>query len=289
VRPDSPAGPFDHTGAEAARLITPEEIVPAASEPALPEPAAPPRREAPRPAASVPQPTAELPLFVKGLSDVAGIAPELDEPLVKVPSTPRPPLAVRMRTPEPALAPPVEENAVEELDAFDRDLLDDLNRLNRFESRHAAAEVRESADSADGDEQTAASARALAAGIDVAVLASIMIAVLWMTLRWCDLSLDQITVLPVAPMTTFFAILVLGYWLLFTAAGGQTLGKMAAHLRVVDATTDEPEMVTISQAFRRSCASVLTVATLGLGWLPGLFGDRRTLHDRLAGTRVIRS
>ena len=78
-------------------------------------------------------------------------------------------------------------------------------------------------------------------------------------------------------------------WLLFTAAGGQTLGKMAAHLRVVDATAEEPEMVTIGQAFRRSCASVLTVATLGLGWLPGLFGDGRALHDRLAGTRVIRS
>jgi uncharacterized RDD family membrane protein YckC len=30
------------------------------------------------------------------------------------------------------------------------------------------------------------------------------------------------------------------------------------------------------------------VLPAGLGWLPGLFGDHRSLHDRLAGTRVVR-
>jgi len=286
LAPDTPtpAGPFDDTRAEAARAVTEAE-----NAPAVPEPVAPLRREATRPTPRVTPPTTELPLFVRGLSDTAGIAPELDAPLVKVPSTPRAPLAVRMRTPEPAPAPPSEVRGTDEMDPFDRDLLDDLKRLERFEPRDDAAGIRESTDRADEHDQTAASARALAASIDAAVLVSIMIVVLWMTLRWCDLSLGQITMLPVAPMATFFAMMVLGYWLLFTAAGGQTLGKMAAHLRVVDATAEEPEMVTIGQAFRRSCASVLTVATLGLGWLPGLFGDGRALHDRLAGTRVIRS
>jgi uncharacterized RDD family membrane protein YckC len=39
---------------------------------------------------------------------------------------------------------------------------------------------------------------------------------------------------------------------------------------------------------RRTCAGVLSVLLLGLGFAPALFGNRRALHDRLAGTRVVR-
>jgi hypothetical protein len=37
----------------------------------------------------------------------------------------------------------------------------------------------------------------------------------------------------------------------------------------------------------RTVAAVLSIAPAGLGWLPGLVGERRALHDRLTGTRVI--
>jgi len=285
LRPDTPAGPFDDARDETIRAVADDRVGPALTEPMVPQ-----RREVPRPPAlPVVPPTTELPLFVKALSDGDGIAPELDEPLVKVPSAPRPPLAVRMRTPDAPPPPPADLRPTEQMDAFDRELFDDLKRLDRFEPKRALEGIRESEGPPDEHDRTGASARAVAAAIDAAVLLSIMIAVLWVTLRWCDLSFAEIAMLPVAPIATFFVAIILGYWLLFTAAGGQTLGKMATHLRVVDARVVEPEMVTIGQAFRRSCGSVLTVATLGLGWLPGLVGDRRTLHDWLADTRVIRS
>jgi uncharacterized RDD family membrane protein YckC len=43
-----------------------------------------------------------------------------------------------------------------------------------------------------------------------------------------------------------------------------------------------------ARAMRRTCAGVLSVLLLGLGFAPALFGNRRALHDRLAGTRVVR-
>jgi len=282
IKPDPPAGPFDEgtieRGMPPAPVVHVEPLRPPQDETAR-------KVEVPRPLAP---PTTELPLFVKGMSDAADIAPELDEPLVKVPSTPRPPLAVRMRTPDPTPTPPASTHTPQTLEAFDRDLLDDLRRFDRFESPRSE-ERRAPIEPADESGETPASLRLLAASIDGAVIVSIGIVVVWMTLRSCDLSISQIGVLPVPPLATFFLMITVGYWVLFTAAGGQTLGKMAAHLRVVDAADEEPQMVTISQAFWRSCASVLTIATLGLGWLPGLIGSGRALHDWLAGTRVIRA
>jgi len=283
IKPDPPAGPFDDGRGE--RMVPSPPVVHVEAPPSSSESDTLRRVEVSRPVAP---PTTELPLFVKGVPDAAEIAPELDEPLVKVPSTPRPPLAVRMRTPDPAPAPVAPTRTPQTLEAFDRDLLDDLRRFDRLELPRAE-EKRGPVEDAGESDETPASLRLLAAGIDGAVIGSIQIAVLWMTLRWCDLTISQIGVLPLLPIVTFFAIITVGYWLLFTAAGGQTLGKMAAHLRVVDAAEEDPQMVTISQAFWRSCASVLTIATLGLGWLPGLVGTRRALHDWLAGTRVIRA
>ena len=40
--------------------------------------------------------------------------------------------------------------------------------------------------------------------------------------------------LPAVPMLAFLMLLCGGYFVLFTAAGGQTIGKMAAHIRVVN-------------------------------------------------------
>jgi len=71
----------------------------------------------------------------------------------------------------------------------------------------------------------------------------------------------------------------------FTAVGGQTIGKMAAGVRVVRAGGGA---VGAATAVRRTVASLLSIATLGLGFLPALLGRRRlALHDRIAGTRVV--
>ena len=45
--------------------------------------------------------------------------------------------------------------------------------------------------------------------------------------------------LPVLPMAAFLLSLKVAYLSAFTAAGGQTVGKMLMHIRVVDKTTEE--------------------------------------------------
>jgi uncharacterized RDD family membrane protein YckC len=69
--------------------------------------------------------------------------------------------------------------------------------------------------------------------------------------------------------------------------GGQTLGKMAAGIRVVPA--DSASTLDVGRAFVRTAAWLLLAIPAGLGLLTTVFSrDRRGLHDRLAGTRVVR-
>ena len=44
----------------------------------------------------------------------------------------------------------------------------------------------------------------------------------------------------------------------------------------------------LRRAALRGAAMVVSLLPAGLGWLAGLVGDHRGLHDRLAGTRVVR-
>ena len=66
-----------------------------------------------------------------------------------------------------------------------------------------------------------------------------------------------------------------------------TPGAMACHLKVVDAGDGEPP--TFSQASIRLAAKLLSVVSVGAGWLPIFFEPRRrALHDLLSGCVVIR-
>jgi uncharacterized RDD family membrane protein YckC len=75
------------------------------------------------------------------------------------------------------------------------------------------------------------------------------------------------------------------YLILFTGTLGQTLGKMALGLRVVPVGRGDMDL---RRAGWRTLAMLLSIGAAGLGFLPAAFGDFRALHDRLAGTRVIR-
>jgi uncharacterized RDD family membrane protein YckC len=105
------------------------------------------------------------------------------------------------------------------------------------------------------------------------------------------LTVAQAATLPMIPLAAFVLMVVVGYLLLFTAAGGQTLGKMACGLRVADAQEDgrAAEPVTPRQAFLRAVITVPSVLALGAGFVPALVGDGRALHDRLSQTRVVRA
>ena len=126
----------------------------------------------------------------------------------------------------------------------------------------------------------------LAAGLlDTVLLASLDAVVIVLTLRLGELDLQSLDTLPVAPLAGFLILLNGGYVVVLTLAGGQTLGKMAFGVRVVDRAGCP---VTTSIAVVLAFGYLVSVLPLGLGvvWM-FLDTDRRAWHDRLAGTRVL--
>jgi uncharacterized RDD family membrane protein YckC len=85
-----------------------------------------------------------------------------------------------------------------------------------------------------------------------------------------------------------FVNLVIGfaYYVYLLTTYGATLGKMAMGLKVV--TAENGPLSGGRATGRYFCATFLEPLTLGIGLLIALFDDqRRTLHDRICGTRVI--
>jgi len=202
-----------------------------------------------------------------------------DRPLVTPPAVPRAPLAVRRATPAvPRLRTPAPEPPERVLPL-------------EPEARAAAgapAPAPAGRETGPADDVAPAGARLGAAAVDAILLAAIDLAVLVMTLRIAGLGRDELGMLPVVPLVAFLALLNGGYVVLFTATVGQTLGKMAFGLRVVDADDAGGAPPGVGQAALRALALVLSFAPVGLGYLPALFGDdRRAFHDRLTDTRVV--
>lgn len=87
------------------------------------------------------------------------------------------------------------------------------------------------------------------------------------------------------PYFLVFFGLAFGYFTLFHYLGGQTPGKMAARLLVVD-TDGEP--LHLSQAFLRTAGGLVCLLPIGLGFCSALFHrNGRGWNDRLAGSMVI--
>jgi uncharacterized RDD family membrane protein YckC len=210
-----------------------------------------------------------LPLFLRATGDGD------DEPLIKLPVAPRPPLAVR-RTPDtPRLRPVPKAPSPSPL----APVLQFSDEEVQQRSEEKVGERKETS------QPSRPGARAAAVLIDHLILAGIDLAIVYFTLRMAGLTIDDWRVLPIAPMVTFLGLLKVAYFYAFTAVGGQTIGKMAVGTCVV---TDAGTQVDAARAMRRTSAGILSFLLLGLGFLPALFGDHRALHDRLAGTRVVR-
>lgn len=123
--------------------------------------------------------------------------------------------------------------------------------------------------------------------IDAALLLAIDAVVVWLTLRVAGVTLAEWALLPAVPLAGFLFLLDTAYLVTFTAASGQTIGKMVSGVRVV---YGEQGRVPFGHAVLRSVAVLVCAIPFGLGLLP-LFLDpgRRGAHDRLAGTRVVPS
>ncbi len=135
-------------------------------------------------------------------------------------------------------------------------------------------------------EPAALSARVAAVAIDLIVLAAIDALVVYFTAQICGLTVRDLDVLPRAPLLAFLLVQNGGYLVAFTA-GGQTLGKMAAGIKVVPARADAS--LDLGRSLLRTIVWAALAVPAGLGFLTALFGhDRRGLHDLCAGTRVVR-
>jgi uncharacterized RDD family membrane protein YckC len=221
---------------------------------------------APTPASLTPV----LPLFGDPIAD--------DVPLITRPSPPRQPLAVRRATPElprfkaeTARAPMLDLDPGFTSPSFARDW------------RATPAPVDEPA----GPESATLFARLCAVILDLSILAIVDLVVVYFTVQICGLTMQDLGVLPKGPLIAFLLVQNGGYFVAFTA-GGQTLGKMAAGIRVVADEADSP--LDLGRAVVRTIVWLVLAIPAGLGFVSALFSrDHRGLHDHFSGTRVVRT
>jgi uncharacterized RDD family membrane protein YckC len=217
----------------------------------------------------------ELPLFES----------DDDRPLVTPPAVPRVPLSVRR-------AAPVMPRPRGRQTGDDEPQLDLEDQETFRSSRAPAAPATAGEPRVEAVEVTSVSAfrRAIGAFIDLAIMALIDAGVIYLTLRATGLEPAAIGRLPKIPLGGFLLLLNGGYLVLFTAAGGQTIGKMATGIRVVPQDPAQGLRVPFATAVVRAAAYAVSLLPAGLGFVPILFSpDGRALHDRLADTRVIRA
>jgi uncharacterized RDD family membrane protein YckC len=231
-----------------------------------------------------------LPLFTPSFSD-----DDDDEPLIKLPAAPRPPLAVR-RTPDTprlrVVPKPMRSAEAAPALAFDEEVeaepfldIEEAEPPAPIDPPHRASRVWASPQDPVAGAISPPGVRLAAAAIDHLLLGGVDVVVIYFTMRIAGLAMGAWTTLPPAPMFAFLLLLKFAYFAAFTAVGGQTIGKMTLRLRVVAA---DRTPVDGAGAIKRTLAGTVSALTLGLGYLPAFFdGERRTLHDRLARTRVV--
>ena len=224
----------------------------------------------------------DLPLFKERRPD--------DTPAV----APRAPLAVRRSNPPPrGVNRPSADEPVLDLGAaapFERSALP-LPIAPVASSAAEAPSVQSPAPDGASTHPLAAAIgpRLLAGLLDVLILGSIGLVVLYLTLKVCGLEFARAAAIPPLPFASFLLLVAGGYFTLFTAAGGQTIGKMAAGIRVV-AMEGAAARVPLGHSVLRATAYLVSALPAGLGFLPALLGaERRAIHDRLADTRVVKA
>ena len=152
-----------------------------------------------------------------------------------------------------------------------------------------AASVRAETAPADAPDASAAplGARLGATALDFAVLAAIDAVVVYFTMQICGLGLSDLSLLPKGPLVAFLLVQNGGYLVAFTLSG-QTLGKMATGIRVISIRSNRA--LDLGHATVRTLLWTVLAIPAGLGFVTALFdADHRGLHDRCAGTKVVRA
>lgn len=221
-----------------------------------------------------------LPLFQAGGAD--------DEPLIKLPASPRPPLAVRRTpdrprrsTPRPIRRPADAAAVIPSAPDAQLHLAVDVPPM--VDQFRPAPDVAPPLPVAPAVSSTAR--RLSAASIDHLILLAVDVAVIYFTIKMAALTPAEWRLLPPLPLASFLVMVKVAYFATFTLVGGQTIGKMALRIRVVgeDGSPLDP-----GRAFQRTLVGAVSLLAVGAGLVPLLVGsDRRGFHDRVARTRVV--
>jgi len=230
------------------------------------------------PRVAAPAARSELSLFgAPGAND--------DEPLITRASPPRPPLAVRRATPEvPRL-----RSEQPRMHTLDLDLEGRVAPAPIVDAgaRGQLAEWPSKVEASEPAEDATLGARFAAAVIDLAILLAVDAIVIYFTIQICGITIWELDLLPTGPLLAFLLVQNGGYLVVFTASG-QTLGKMAAGIKVVTAGSGSP--LDLGRALLRTLVWLILAVPAGLGFLTALLSsDHRGLHDRFARTRVVRA
>jgi uncharacterized RDD family membrane protein YckC len=219
---------------------------------------------------------------------------EDDIPLISPSAVPRAPLSVRRPAPAPPRprAEPVPAHNEPAFVLEDEPSVPAGPRPGPRPARDAEAAADRAA-AAAAPVTTAPVFRRLFAGtIDIVILGAIDAIVVYLTLRVLGLEPEHAPLLPRIPLGAFLLLLNGGYFVLFTAAGGQTIGKMTTGIRVVELSDDDggARRVGFGTAVVRAAGYLASLLPTGLGFAPIVFSARgRTLHDRLANTYVVKA
>jgi uncharacterized RDD family membrane protein YckC len=220
-----------------------------------------------------------LPLFTRG-------EPADDPvPLVPPPRPARPPLSVRRATPDMTRRRTPRAIPRETVPELQLEPAPVVNAPNVEPESAVPAAV--GTHDTPTDVAPAPKARRIAAAlVDLSLLVGMNLAVVYLTVAIVGLSMSDALTLPPVPMGAFLLLLNGGYLVAFTAANGQTIGKMLFSVRVIG---EDSGRVDVPGSVLRAAGVLLTVVTCGLAYVPALLSrDGRALHDRLAKTRVIR-
>ena len=195
-------------------------------------------------------------------------------------ATPRAPLSVRRSTP----TPPRSSNR-----GPDEPVLGfGVDEASTARRRSSVAPIQGEDHEAHGG-TASLGPRLLAGLIDAVILSAIGSIVLYLTLRICGVPWSRVAVIPPVPFVSFLLLIAGGYFILFTAAAGQTIGKMAAGIKVVPMNEGHGR-VPLGHAVLRATAYAISALPVGVGFLPALVDvNRRAIHDRLADTRVVKA
>jgi uncharacterized RDD family membrane protein YckC len=128
-------------------------------------------------------------------------------------------------------------------------------------------------------------ARARAAAIDVLLFGALAALVVYFTGRAARVETAAL-VASWPALASYLGLLAVFYAGYFTGTTGQTPGKLATGLRVVDSAGRPPGY---ARAMGRALVGLLGIALAGLGLLPMIFDPAaRAVQDRLFRTRVVR-